>query len=217
MNPPVESAFADPADGAAGRTALFPGDTGTLPAAAREALVTLLKRPYLWAEEHRDQWEALRAHEPELRAFCHNLYLELVVDRHRELAYKAPADADADESLPTLLRQDTWLREDTIVLLVLRRLLQYADTTDGRVVVERDDLLDLAMDAERQDLADRAGARKRYASAVDRLAGNRLLVKLRGSEDRFRISPMVEVLLDKEALDRLAEALSAAAGSRETA
>ena len=105
---------------------LWPGDHGTLPAAARLALARLVRGPYLAAEPEPDTWRALLAHEDVVRERLADQYLDLVVDGDAQVAFvrDVPA-ADA----PQVVREVTLTFLDTALLLHLRALL--LDSADG--------------------------------------------------------------------------------------
>src|SRR5918997_6977505 len=57
-------------------TALFAGDTGTLPYEARRALALVLQRRYLAAATHPAEWKALLTYQTVLTSRCHDLFAE---------------------------------------------------------------------------------------------------------------------------------------------
>ncbi|WP_275003981.1 DUF4194 domain-containing protein [Promicromonospora iranensis] len=116
---------------------LWPGDHGTLPAAARLALARLVRGPYLAADADPDVWRALLTHEDVVRERLCDQYLDLVVDADAQVAFvrDVPA-ADA----PQVVRELNLTFLDTALLLHLRALL--LDSADGRVAISRDEAAD---------------------------------------------------------------------------
>jgi hypothetical protein len=116
---------------------LWPGDHGTLPAAARLALARLVRGPYLAADGDPDVWRALLTHEDVVRERLCDQYLDLVVDTDAQVAFvrDVPA-ADA----PQVVRELNLTFLDTALLLHLRALL--LDSADGRVAISRDEAAD---------------------------------------------------------------------------
>ncbi len=65
---------------------LFPGDTGTLPAAVRNTLVRVMTSRFIDGVRHPDLWNAVLTHESPLTSRLHDLYVELIIDRARRPA-----------------------------------------------------------------------------------------------------------------------------------
>ena len=181
--------------------ALFEGDEGRLDEPQRRALVALLRHTYVSARTHPDEWRAVVAAEYQLRSRLNDLFLELHVDRDREVAWKRQARSESQRrSFPTLLRDVPYTREETIVLVYLRMRLR-ADTRPGpdQVVVDRSEILGHVAGFLPATSTDRTRDEARVASAVDRLVRARILLRTT-DPDRFRVASVVEVLLPLERL-----------------
>ena len=121
---------------------LFEGDEGGLAYAQRRALVTLLKQRFISARTHPRDWEVLVEHERLLRSRLNDLFLDLQVDRTREVAWKRQATSETGSRFPTMLYDAAWSREETLVLVHLRdRLRAGAASGDARVFVDREDIV----------------------------------------------------------------------------
>ena len=103
---------------------LFEGDEGGLDLAQRRVLVTLLKQRFISARTHPRDWEVLVDHERLVRSRLNDLFLELQVDRAREVAWKRQALSETGSRFPTLLHDTSWSREETLVLVHLRTVFQ---------------------------------------------------------------------------------------------
>ena len=126
---------------------LWEGDEGGLEHAQRLALVTLLKSRFVSARTHPRDWTVLVEHERVIRSRLNDLFLELAIDRTREVAWKRQAVSEAGARLPTLLYDAAWSREETLVLVHLRDRLRAGHAGgDTRVYIDRDDVLDHAGD-----------------------------------------------------------------------
>ena len=79
---------------------LFEGDEGGLEYAQRRALVTLLKQRFISARTHPRDWQVLVEHERLLRSRLNDLFLDLQVDRAREVAWKRQATSETGEPVP---------------------------------------------------------------------------------------------------------------------
>jgi hypothetical protein len=199
-------------DGFDGPDPLFPGDIGTLPQPVRETLVTLLKRRYISAEHHPTDWRIVLENEPALQSRLNDLFLELVIDREYQVAYKMQATSETGTKFPTLLYIRAYSREETVLVIYLRRRLRASEQAGADAVfVDRQELLDEVATYRPPSATNRVRDEKAAANAVDMLVKDGLLLKT-GDDDRYRISPIIEVLMPVEQVKRLADALRAATG-----
>jgi hypothetical protein len=189
---------------------LFEGDEGGLEYAQRHALVTILKQRFISARTHRRDWAVLMDHERAIRSRLNDLFLDLQVDRAREVAWKRQATSEAGGRFPTMLHDTPWSREETLVLVHLRdRLRAGYNSGDTRVYIDRDDILDHVASFRPGHATDEAGDERRATSAVSSIVRSGLLIGAVG-DDRFEISEAVEPLLPLELLQELLEALQKA-------
>lgn len=198
---------------AADSVSLFEGDEGGLEYAQRQALVALLKQRFISARTHPRDWQALVENERVLRSRLNDVFLDLAIDRGREVAWKRQAVGEGGSRFPTLLHDTAWSREETLVLVHLRdRLRAGIAGGDLRVYVDRDDILDYIAGYRPAHATDESGDEKRARNAVASVVKSGLLIAT-ASEDRYEISEAVEPLLPLELLTELLEALRAANGT----
>lgn len=192
---------------------VFEGDEGGLPYAQRHALVTLLKQRFISARTHPRDWQVLVEHERVLRSRLNDLFLDLAVDRAREVAWKRQAVPETGSRFPTLLYDAAWSREETLVLVHLRdRLRAGLAGGDARVFIDREDIVEYVASFRPAHATDEAGDEKRARNAVLSINKAGLLIGAAG-DDRFEISEAVEPLLPLELLQELLEALQRANGT----
>ncbi|MBZ5740330.1 DUF4194 domain-containing protein [Nocardioides mangrovi] len=192
---------------------LFEGDEGGLAFAQRHALVTLLKQRFISARTHPRDWRVLVEHERVLRSRLNDLFLDLQVDRVREVAWKRQASSETGGRFPTILYDAAWSREETLVLVHLRdRLRAGLAGGDARVFIDREDLVAYVASFRPLHATDVAGDEKRARNAVASVAKAGLLIDV-GSDERFEISDAVEPLIPLELLQELLAALQAATSS----
>ena len=196
---------------------LFEGDEGTLEFVQRHALVALLKQRFISARTHPRDWRALVEHEAVLRSRLNDLFLELHVDREREVAWKRQATSETGSKFPTLLHDTAWSREETLVLVHLRDRLR-AGAADGetKVFVDVDDVLDHVASFRPPHATDESGDEKRARNAIASIAKAGLLIPT-GTDDRYEVSEAVEPLLPLELLKELLAALQRATAARPAA
>ncbi|CAE1140246.1 DUF4194 domain-containing protein [Xanthomonas euroxanthea] len=181
---------------------LFLGDTGTLPLDARRALCQLLAGPSIDAQRHGALWPALLRNEAPIRQVLCELFLELVLDREGGVAFTRQADTAELES-PTLLRSAPLTFIESVLLLFLRQQLAEADTRGERAVVDEAQLVEALSVYEKNVSTDRAGFARRVMTAIGKMRDNQLLSRLRGSEERYEVSPVLKLLFSAEDVQAL--------------
>ena len=197
----------DPDREATTSVSLFEGDEGGLEYAERRALVTLLKQRFISARTHPRDWRALTENERLIRARLNDLFLELQIDPVREVAWKRQAVSETGQKFPTLLYDAAWSREETIVLVHLRDRFRAATAAgEGRVYVDREDLVDHVAGFRPPHATDIAGDEKRARNAVSNVNRAGLLIGA-PTDDRFEISEAIEPLLPLELLRELLASL----------
>ncbi len=185
-------------------TSLFDGDTGVLPLEARRALCQLLLGPSVDQGRHGQLWPVLLRHEKLLRSRLCELFLELVIDRDAGVAFTRQADT-GELDAPVLLRSSALTFIDSVLLLFLRQQLAEADAQGPRAVVEDGQMVDAMSVYEKNFSTDRAGFTKRIAASIVKMKDNHVLEKLRGSEDRYEVSPALKLLFSAEHVQALVQ------------
>jgi hypothetical protein len=189
---------------------LWEGDEGGLEYAQRQALVALVKQRFISARTHPRDWQVLVEHERVLRSRLNDLFLDLAIDRTREVAWKRQAVSETGSRFPTLLYDAAWSREETLVLVHLRDRLRAGQAGgDARVFVDREDVVEYVASFRPAHATDEAGDEKRARNAVVNVNKAGLLIGAPG-DDRYEISEAVESLLPLELLTDLLEALQRA-------
>ncbi|WP_159600464.1 DUF4194 domain-containing protein [Agromyces humi] len=180
---------------------LFAGDRGSLDSEVRRVLVRLLQRRFLLADKNRGDWAVLLEHQNAVESRLHDLFLQLIVDRDRGVAYKQQIRSD-ELDIPILLRDEAYNRAETLVLVHLRTVYQRESTAgeeSPRVDVEdvEQTVLTYFADAD----GDTARRQKMIRAALNRLRQEGVVDE--ESEGRYRITPLVEIVLSSERLREL--------------
>ncbi|HRL49126.1 MAG TPA: DUF4194 domain-containing protein [Propioniciclava sp.] len=199
----VDDPFIDPVAMEEDPEELFPGDRGVLDPAVRRVLVRLLQRRFLLADRHREDWAVLVEHQPLLESRLNDVFVRLVVDHERGVAYKEQVRSD-DRDVPILLRDEPYSRAETLVLVHLRTVYQRevtAGESSARVDVEEVEQTVLTYFSESD--GDTARRQRGIRNALARLRGDGIVEE--ESEGRYRISPLVEIVLSAERLRALGE------------
>jgi len=197
---PEEPPFIEPVAMEEDPEEAFAGDRGTLDPPVRRVLVRLLQRRFLLAEQTAE-WKVLLEHQQVIESRLHDLFVRLIVDHDRGVAYKQQVRSDQLE-VPILLRDESYSRAETLVLVYLRTVYQ-RETTAGepaaRVDVEEVEQTVLSYFTH----ADGDVARRQRAvrAALARLSVEGIVDE--ETEGRYRISPLVEIVLSAERLGEL--------------
>lgn len=182
---------------------LFPGDRGVLDAEVRRVLVHVVQRRFLLADRHREQWAVLLEHRQLVESRLNDVFVRLIVDHERGVAYKQQVRSDEIE-MPVLLRDLPYTRAETLVLVHLRTVHQResaAGESSARVDVEEVEqtVLSYFADAER----DTARRQRMVRKALERLGRDGIVEE--ESAGRYRISPVVEIVLSAPKLRELSD------------
>jgi len=186
----------------AGAAALYPGDSGQLSLQARRVLVQLLAGPSLDGQRHALLWPVLIRDEDAIRVRLSDLFLELVIDRDQQVAFTRQADT-GEVDAPLLLRRAKLSLLDSILLLHLRQILTQADAHGERAVVSRAEMIEYLGVYERANNTDRALFEKRINASMEKVRKHSILRKIRGSDDRFEVSPTLKLLFSAEEIQAL--------------
>ncbi len=180
---------------------LYAGDRGVLEPEVRHVLVRLLQRRFLLADRNAAQWKVLLDNQQIIESRLGDLYVRLVVDHDRGVAYKTQVRSDELE-VPILLKDESYTRVETLVLINLRTVFQRERTageSSARVDVEEIEqtVLTYFTDAD----GDIARRQRAIRNALARLRAEGVVEE--ESEGRYRISPLVEIVLSLERLQEL--------------
>ena len=187
---------------------LFEGDLGQLAAEVRRALVIILKRRYVSAERDPDVWRILVENRIAVETRLNDMFLHLVVDRDYGVAYKRQAVPDGGGTFPTLLHNAAYSREQTILMVHLRGVFR-SGLSDGAeaVFVDSQELVDEVANYLPEGTTNKVDADRAAQRAVEALRKSDILLQT-PEPGRYRISPIIEVLLPVRRLQELAESLS---------
>jgi hypothetical protein len=181
---------------------LFEGDQGLLAAEVRRTLVSLLKKRYLAADRNPVDWRVLQQNRHLLESRLNEVFIRLVVDTERGVAYKRHAHPDEGTvPFPTVLHDQSYSREETILLVHLRMLLRGRQLDDPGVFVDRAELMAEVANYRPPESTNQVRDEKAVRAAIDSLSRLDLLTDT-GDGERYQVAPIVEVLMS---LDRLQE------------
>lgn len=180
-----------------------------LPHDARLALATIMTQRFITRTKHAAAWDTLLAYEAEIAQRLDELFLELVIDRDHEVAFKRQIHGDG---VPVLLRRDRALSRDASLLLIhLRQEHAYNDAIDESLVVSRDQVADFLNRFTDGRQLDQVALERRVDAAIRALELYNLLEPEPDDPDLLVVSPAVVPMVTPEVLAHLRDAYTEAA------
>ena len=143
-----------------------------------------------------------------IRSRLADLFLELVVDSDAQVAFVRQADT-GDVDSPILLRRTRLTFLESVLLLFLRQLLADADVRGERAVVSTEEMVEQMKLYEHSLNTDRAGFERRIHAAIEKVKKNSVISPIRGSDERYEISPTLKLLFSAEEVVSLARSYAA--------
>lgn len=187
---------------------LFSEDRGSMAYDARLALCKLLVGPCI--DPDSPLWTALLRDETTIRSRLSEVFLDLVIDRERKVAFTRPAET-GELDTPVLQRSTPLSYLESVLLLHLRQILMDADTRGDRAVVEVGEMQEALAIYAGGTGTDQVLATKRMNAAIDKMRKHTILQGIRGEDRRFEVSPTLRLLFPAEEVAALASAYKALA------
>ena len=183
--------------------ALWEGDRGFLTVQQRRTFVALLKNRYITPATPGGVWTTLIEDEEPFHQRLNELFLELEIDRHHQVAYKVQAKPETtSKSFPTVLHDQQWSREETILLVYLRMRFRSGYGGTEKVFIDVEEIVEHVKSF--RPPTDQAISRGKSTtrSAVETVRKAGILVGKEGAE-RYEISSIIEVLLTEARVEQL--------------
>lgn len=199
-------------DAPAAEAATFRGDTGGLPIDTRRVLVQLLLGPSVDARRQSKLWPVLLRDEAVIRSRMHDLFLEVVIDHEQRIAFTRQVVSE-ELDVPILLRKASLTFLETALLLFLRQRLTQADAQGDRAVVSLDEMREHMSVFERDGNPDHAKFERQIVNAIDKAKKLSLLQFIRGSGERYEVSPTLKLLFSAEEIQDLMRTYAALAAA----
>ena len=194
-----------------------------MPHEARRVLVYLLRQGTIIAAQKSLLFESVLRYESYVRRHLSEVYLQLVLDPKAGVAFVASLGgeygepeggatgethgdldgAEAEEEFVSLISKRTLSLYDTLLLLVLRKHYQERESAGEQKIT---------VDLERLEsyltpflpLTDHASLdRKKLLARVKEMVKRKILTTLRGSEDRYEITPVIRYVVNAEFLESM--------------
>lgn len=183
--------------------ALWEGDRGFLTVQQRRAFVALLKNRYITPATPGGVWTTLIEDEEPFHSRLNELFLELEIDRHHQVAYKVQAKPETtSKSFPTVLHDQQWSREETILLVYLRMRFRSGYGGTEKVFIDVEEMVEHVQSFRPPTDQNLSRGKSTTRSAVEAVRKVGILVGKEGAE-RYEISPIIEVLLTEARVEQL--------------
>lgn len=178
-----------------------------LPHEARRALVYLLRQGSALARQKSEIFELICRYQDALRNHLENMYLRLVIDERYGVAFIAnaqnPEDEDDDGESVRLISRRTLTLYDTLLILVLRKYFQDRETQGEHKIIIDIETVEAGMSPFLPLTNSTRSDRKQLVTSLKRMIEKRILVVVRGSEERFEISPLIRHVVSAEFLQHM--------------
>lgn len=194
-------------DSANTERALFAGDTGSFPLELRQALVRLLRGPYIDGTVDPALWTTILSHAVSLQQYLSEIFLLLSVDADRKIALLTPVPMDAVHTQPIVARKPL-RREETLLALRLRVLLDRHAGSGTDVTVSRSSARDILAEHRQPGTLDDKRLDEQTDAALARLMGLKLILptELPGE---YRVSNALALALPFDSIEQIPAYLAA--------
>lgn len=182
----------------------FNGYSGGMTLEQSRTLIELLKNNYISNEFNAREWSTLLASPALFRSRLHELCLDLVIDRDLGVARKVLAVSEDGIKLPHLYQNHAFSRDETILLIMLRKRLIGHVPEDGPQMVDREEMHDFYFSFTGRASTDESAELDNVNKIIERLRKNKFIWGAE-NDDRFRILPIVESVFTFDVLKNLQE------------
>lgn len=180
---------------------LFPGDTGSFPLDLRQALVRLLRGPYIDGTAEPALWTTVLTHAVSLQQYLSEIFLLLSVDAERKIALLTPADIDAVHTQPIVARKPL-RREETLLALRLRMLLDRHAGSGTDVSISRAGAREILAEHRHPGMVDDKRLDEATDAALARLLNLKLILPTE-LDHEFRVSNALALALPFDSIDQI--------------
>lgn len=181
-----------------------------LPEEARKVLVYLLRHGVILATQKAKLFDSLCHHQASIRQYLGQIYLYLVLDERQGVAFVATSsesvdENDDDEENISLIGRRTLTVYDTLILLVLRKYYQEREMAGEQRIVIDIERIEVNL-SPFLPLSDHGSLdRKKLSGRLKEFVKRKLLSAVRGTEDRFEITPIIRYVVNAEFLEAMLE------------
>lgn len=186
------------------------GGSGMVPA-ARRSLVYLLRQGVILASKKAKLFESLCRHQNDIRRHLAEVYLKLILDEKTGVAFVAGMQKEEEEQLEdfadnevvSLITRRTLSLYDTLLLLVLRKHYQDRETSGEQLIIIDQERVESYLTPFLRLTNSSKSNRRKLGPALERMVKKKILRKVRGSRDRYEITPVIRYVVNAEFLEQM--------------
>ncbi|WP_386688594.1 DUF4194 domain-containing protein [Lonepinella sp. MS14437] len=182
-----------------------------MPEDAKRVLVYLLRQGVILHSQKAKLFESLCRYQVQIRQHLADVYLSLMLDERAGVAFVQTQDStasddeadEADEDSYSLITRRTLSLFDTLLLLVLRKHYQERETAGEQKIIIDLEQLEISLSPFLPLVEHASLERKKLSGRVKELMKRKLLTAVRGSDERFEITPIIRYVVNAEFLESL--------------
>lgn len=180
-------------------------ESGLLPIEAKHAIIALLKNGVIVAAQKNNIFTNICHYQNQIETYLANIYLKLNLDQPYGIAYITQMNEVAEDNneIPFLINKRQLTIQDTLILLILRKYFQERETTgESKIIISIEhieELLTPFIPITNHSKIDK----KNLNAALRRLKERHILSNVRGSEDRYEITPIIRYVVNASFLESM--------------
>lgn len=179
-------------------------NSGTMPPEARRALVNLLRQGVILAGQKSNLFDSICRYQDAVRSHLADVYLKLVLDQRAGVAFIAGLDeSDVEEAAVSLITRRTLSLYDTLLLLVLRKHYQERETAGEQRIIIDIERIEANLSPFLPLTNSTRSDRKKLDASLQKMVERHILSSVRGSDDRFEITPIIRYVVNAEFLESM--------------
>lgn len=180
-------------------------NSGSMPPEARRALVGLLRQGVILAGQKANLFDSICRYQDAVRNHLADVYLKLVLDQRAGVAFIAGLDESdvEEEEAVSLITRRTLSLYDTLLLLVLRKHYQERETVGEQRVIVDIERVEANLSPFLPLTNSTRSDRKKLDASLQKMVERHILSSVRGSDDRFEITPIIRYVVNAEFLESM--------------
>jgi len=185
----------------------------SLPNDARRALVNLMRQGVVLSSNKPKIFEIICVNQQLIRRYLEQIYLSLILDEKAGIAFIASyqnefisdneSAPDIDSESISLINRRTLSLYDSLLLLVLRKHFRDRENAGEQKVIIDIDRVDSYLTPFLPLTNNSKSDRKKLTAAIQRMLSQKILSTVKGSDERFEITPVIRYVVNAEFLESM--------------
>jgi len=183
---------------------------GLLPEIKR-SLVGLLRHGVVLATQKPKLFQTICQHQTVIQDYLANIYLKLLLDEKAGIGFIVRQDEtdiegeEANEEPVSLITRRTLSLYDTLLLLVLRKHYQERESAGEQRVIIDVERIEANLTPFLSLTNSTQSDRRKLLAALRKMIERHLISAVRGSDERFEITPIIRYVVNAEFLENMLE------------